>query len=106
MCLVSSLSSPSPGNCSPWFTLSLGVHVVSLTLLSHTLSQLKGKKLKEKGLDVESMSWWDDLHSQLPALSRLGGELEQGWEMGLTGSQQTCWLPWAEAAEGFAAEAV
>lgn len=47
------------------------------------LSQLKGRKRWEwKGLDVESMSWWDGLHSQPRALSL-------GREMGLTGIQQT-----------------
>lgn len=51
------------------------------------------------------MSWWDGLHSQLPAVSRLGGEMELCWETGLTGSQQTCWLLWAEL-EGSVVEAV
>lgn len=40
MPVISPLSSTSPRNCPPWFTLIFVVHVLSLTLLSLALSQL------------------------------------------------------------------
>lgn len=51
--VVSPCSSPRLGNRSPWFTLSLGVRVLSLTLLSLALFQLHGRTgVKKKGMDV------------------------------------------------------